>query len=144
MKGRCTPMSWCEHCEKEFAGTVCPVCGGELLQEIIPEEMEPAQPNWGGVPGFDSLKEWPVGPDGRPEKEVLLETAPDYQSYAGLTVARLEAYRIPVLSRYSAKGELGKIIGGFSSCGVKLYVPASRLEEAKALLLPEEEEDTQP
>ncbi len=89
------------------------------------------------------LKQWPHGPDGEPEKAELLELAGDFAAYGGLTCSLLESFGIPYLTKRSGQGQIGFLYGGFSPEGVKLYVPASRLEEARELLsappLPEEE-----
>ena len=42
----------------------------------------------------------------------------------------LESCGIPAFQN----GSLGKVLGGFASQGVEIWVPASRLEEAQALL----------
>lgn len=131
-------MAWCESCNREAVGTVCPVCGGPLLQEMDPERMDPAEARWSRTEDFDAVKAWPVGPDGEPEEPVLLQCAADFESYAGLTISRLEAYGIPVLTRYPDGGQLGKVVLGFSGYGVDLFVPQSRLAQAKELLIPAE------
>lgn len=96
------------------------------------------------------LKQWPKTPDGEPEKAELLELAGDFAAYGGLTCSLLESFGIPYLTKRSGQGQIGFLYGGFSPEGVKLYVPASRLEEARELLaappLEEEElsEETEP
>ena len=87
----------------------------------------------------DPLKNWPKGPDGEPEEPALLDNQPDFESYAGLTLSRLEAFGIPALTRLSQRGQVGRLFGGFSTAGVDIYVPKSRLDEAKELLLPVED-----
>ena len=52
---------------------------------------------------------------------------------------RDSSYDIPVLRRYEKDGTLGKVVLGFSGYGVQLYVPASRLEEARELMKPVDE-----
>ena len=99
--------------------------------------MDIADPVWGRSGG--GAVEWPQGPGGRPEPEALLETAPDLESYAGLLLSRLEAAGIPARTNLSQRGGVGRLFGGFSLSGVEIYVPVSRLEEAKALLGPAED-----
>ena len=41
---------------------------------------------------------------------------------------------IPCFKYYAKEGGAGKVINGFSGYGADLYVPASRLEEARELL----------
>ena len=48
----------------------------------------------------------------------------------------LESCGIPAFQN----GSLGKVLGGFASQGVEIWVPASRLEEAQALLAAPAEE----
>lgn len=80
------------------------------------------------------LQNWPKGADGEPEEAVMLENAGDFAAFGGLTCSMLEYFGIPYLIRRSAQGQIGFLYGGFSPEGVKIYVPASRREEAKELL----------
>ena len=87
----------------------------------------------------DGMKNWPVGPDGEPERPVLVGSGADFAAYAGILISKLEAFGIPVLTNRGNAEEAGFLYGGFSLAGVKLHVPESRLEEAKALLEPAED-----
>ena len=87
----------------------------------------------------DGIKNWPKGPDGEPERPVLVESGADFAAYAGILISMLEAFGIPVLTDRGDAEEAGFLYGGFSLAGVKLYVPESRLEEARALLEPDED-----
>lgn len=130
-------MSYCEHCEKEYPGLTCPVCGGPMLQEVDPASMEPDPGDWTfGVHNSDDLI-WPLYPGGEPEEPVRLAVCPDYLAYGALTVTRLEAAGIPVLTNYPKSGAAGRLYTGVSGTGVELLVPRSRLEEARALLPPD-------
>ena len=80
------------------------------------------------------LPDWPVKPDGTKEKAVLLRRAADHLNDAEMTISFLAAYGIPCFKHYEKEGAAGKVINGFSGFGAGLYVPASRAEEAKALL----------
>ena len=80
------------------------------------------------------LKRWPAGPDGTPEEAALLENEGDFAGYGGLHCSVLEAYGIPYLTNRSGPGQVGLIYGGYSPEGVRIYVPKSRLEQAKELL----------
>lgn len=130
-------MAWCEHCETERGGTVCPVCSGPLLQEITPEDLEQAHPEWASVEG-SLLDRWPKGSDGQPEDPVVLTRTADFESYRGIVESRLAAAGIPVIYKYPEGGGMGKVVLGFSGYGVYLFVPKSRLREAKRLLEPAE------
>lgn len=77
---------------------------------------------------------WPVDAAGEREKAVLLQSALDNLSDADMTMSLLAAYEIPCFKHYAKDGAAGKVINGFSGYGAELYVPASRVEEAMALL----------
>ena len=51
-----------------------------------------------------------------------------------MTPPPLSAYGVPCFKYYDREGGAGKVINGFSGFGVSLYVPASRLEEARDIL----------
>lgn len=78
---------------------------------------------------------WPLLADGSPEPPVLLETGGDFAGMSGITLSLLDSCGIPVRTDLSATGAANRICGGFSLDGVSLWVPASRVEEAKAILL---------
>ena len=80
------------------------------------------------------LYQWPKGPDGTPDEAVFLLREGDFASCAGVTLSLLESCGIPYLTRRSGAGQIGFIYGGFSQEGVDIYIPASRLEEARQLL----------
>lgn len=137
-------MSWCEHCEAEHDGESCPVCGGPMLLEIDPEHMPEARADWSFSVHHPDDPEWPCAPGGEPEGAVYLIGCTDFPSYEEVLVARLRAAGIPVVEQYPKAGGLGKIYNGFSGYGVDLYVPKSRLAEARGLLKPVEETGSRP
>lgn len=132
-------MPWCAHCEAEYDtdGAFCPVCGEEL-SELPPERMA-AEPFWAKT-GEGELP-WPVTETGEPEQAVFLANVSDTGVDAELIVGMLRAFGVPVVRGFREDGQLGKIILGFSGYGESLYVPAGRLELARELLKPSEEED---
>jgi hypothetical protein len=73
---------------------------------------------------------WPKDTDGRPERAEKLTLQSELDSMADITLSMLEAYGIPAFKT----GTQGKVIFGFAGLGVEIYVPSSRLEEARALL----------
>ena len=77
---------------------------------------------------------WPVDAAGEKEKAVWLQSALDNLADADMTISMLAAYDIPCFKHYAKEGAAGKVINGFSGFGAELYVPASRVEEAMALL----------
>lgn len=129
-------MSYCEHCEKEFPGLTCPVCGAAMLQELNPEDMTPESGEWRLNDRAADHPAWPLRPDGAPEKALPLIVCPDLLSHGAIAVTRLEAGGIPVLTRYPRAGVLGKLYTGVSGTGVELLVPESLLERARACLTP--------
>ena len=84
----------------------------------------------------DLLKRWPKDAEGHPEQAVSLGIQWELDSMADITVSMLESCGIPAFK----VGTQGKVVLGFAGLGVEIYVPASRLEEATALL--EAPEDT--
>ena len=77
---------------------------------------------------------WPRDAAGQDEKAVLLASTFDSPADADTVISLLSAYGVPCFKYYDREGGAGKVINGFSGYGVSLYVPASRLEEARELL----------
>ena len=71
---------------------------------------------------------------GENEKAVLLTSTFDSPAESDVTISFLISCGIPCFKYYDKEGGAGKVINGFSGYGADLYVPASRLEEARALL----------
>ena len=80
---------------------------------------EPAKDFWARA-DRDLLKRWPKDAEGHPERAVRLGIQWELDSMADITVFK--------------NGTLGKVLGGFAAQGVDICVPASRAEEARALL----------
>lgn len=99
--------------------------------------MERAKDFW-AMADRDLLKRWPKHADGTPEDAARLALQSELDSQADITLSLLESCGIPAFKT----GTQGKVILGFSGLGVELWVPASLLEEAQALLdAPEVPED---
>ena len=77
---------------------------------------------------------WPKDESGRDEKAALLRQTFDSPADADTVISLLSAYGVPCFKYYDREGGAGKVINGFSGFGVSLYVPASRLEEARDIL----------
>ncbi len=73
---------------------------------------------------------WPTGPDGNPEPAARLSVQWELDSLADITLSLLTGCGIPAFKT----GSQGKVLLGFAGLGVDICVPASRLEEARALL----------
>lgn len=74
------------------------------------------------------LARWPRDADGQPEAPALLVSL--MNESALFQIMLLEAYGIPVLQKHGITG----VIGRFPNRSTHLYVPASLLDEAQALL----------
>lgn len=86
---------------------------------------------------------WPRDGQGSPETPALLCNRKNLDLGDELMVNMLEAYGIPCLKIYPGDGSFGKLILGMSGNGTDIYVPASMLEDAQALMaaIPEPEQD---
>ena len=71
------------------------------------------------------VENWPVGPDGQPEKAVLLDCEADFAAFGGITLSKLEAFGIPV---FTNRPDLGKC----PSCTAAAPSPASSFLSRKA------------
>ena len=89
--------------------------------------------NW-NFTGKPDVPAWPKDAQGQDEKAVLLMQTFDSPADTDMIISLLAAYGIPCFKYYAKEGGAGKVINGFSGYGADLYVPASRLEEARALL----------
>ena len=96
--------------------------------------------NW-SFTGSPDVPAWPKDAAGQDEKAVLLKQTFDSAADADTVISLLSAYGVPCFKYYDREGGAGKVINGFSGFGVSLYVPASRLEEAKELLTAQPVED---
>ena len=91
--------------------------------------MDQAKDFW-ALHGRDPMQDWPAGADGKPEAPARLTLQSELGGMADITLSMLEGYGIPAFK----VGSQGKVLAGFAGLGVEIYVPASRLEEAKSLL----------
>ena len=93
---------------------------------------------WGKTE-HDLSERWPKNADGTPEQPAFLTLVMDTNAEADMLCSMLRAYDIPVLRRYEGEGAFGKVVLGTPGHGTELYVPASMLEDAKALIRPIDE-----
>lgn len=125
---------WCATCNREYeTGTACPVCGGALTER--------PKPQWGSArkPG-ELLKNWPLDESGEYLAPTFLTHCSNQDLDDELLINMLSAYGIPCLRQYPNDGEFGRLILGMAGSGVDIFVPATMLEDAKALLEGEPEE----
>ena len=89
--------------------------------------------------------DWPLEESGEKVKAVLLRETFDSPAESDMVISMLAAYGIPCFKYYDLDGGAGKVINGFSGYGASLYVPQSRLEEARDLMdsRPVEDEETE-
>lgn len=78
----------------------------------------------------DLTENWPKDAHGTPEQAAKLTLQSELGGMADITLSMLDSYGIPAFK----EGTQGKVIFGFAGLGVEIYVPASRLAEAKDLL----------
>lgn len=96
---------------------------------------------WGRTP--DDLSErWPKTAGGAPEEPAFLTRTMDTNAQTDMLCAMLRSYDIPVLRRYEGDGVFGRVVLGTPGRGTALYVPQSLLEDARALIAPVDEEET--
>ena len=88
----------------------------------------------------DLRERWPKTPSGDPEKAVFLCNCKAVDLSDEIMINMLEAYGIPCIRDYPGNGSFGKVVLGMSGQGTDIYVPESRLEEARSLLTAEAEE----
>ena len=82
---------------------------------------------------------WPVGDDGQKVKGAVLLYARNPVELEG-TRNLLHAYGIPCLANAPNQGFFSEVLFGSALLGATLYVPETRLEEAKELLEAQVEE----
>jgi len=75
---------------------------------------------------------------------VLLTHVGDSSLEADYIRGKLAAFGIPSEIRYPHEGGLGKVILGASGFGADIYVPRNALEDARALLEADDNEDESP
>ena len=92
--------------------------------------MDKQPPDFWAMEDRHLLERWPKTPDGQPQPAAKLAIQWELDSMADITLSLLESCGIPAFK----SGSLGKVLGGFASQGVEIWVPADRLEEAQALL----------
>ena len=118
-------MFYCNNCDLDFEGDACPRCGmSPAMPKKLSRKRRPEQ----------DRPEWPLDEHGKPEQAVLLKRMGSMDGEADIACTMLWSYGIPALTRYPKDGSFGRVVLGFSGYGIDLYVPQSRLEEAKDLL----------
>ena len=96
--------------------------------------------SWGRSIPSGLLERWPKTSSGEPEKAVFLCNCKALDFGDELIINMLEAYGIPCLRDYPGNGSFGKVVLGMSGQGTDIYVPESKLEEARNLCAADPEE----
>ena len=95
---------------------------------------------WNSLPGA-LLKKWPGGADGEPVAPVFLVHCKSNDMEDTLIANMLSAYGIPALCVHPGDGAFGRLVLGMSGTGTDILVPETMIEDAKALM--EAENDDQ-
>lgn len=124
---------WCPNCmtEREPKNSRCDVCGAELAENLASEE---AKASWNLSFQDGLMKKWPHDVSGQPEEPVFLTHCTSTNMEDRIIINMLDAYGIPVVKNFPQNGCFGKVVLGISADGADIFVPASMLEDAKALL----------
>lgn len=112
-------MPFCPKCRCEYREgfTYCPDCECDLVDSLpVPEAARGAQSEGLVQEDFTWLANVEDGPLGEG------------------AIAVLRAYEIPYRTGYSDQGMIGGLYTGKSTTGIDVYVPNSRLQEARELL----------
>lgn len=97
--------------------------------------------SWGHREFGKTYEKWPRTADGQTEEPAFLVHCSPLDMEADMIQSMLGSYNIPCLRRLPGDGAFGELILGMSGNGVDLYVPQSMLEDAKALLEGEPDDD---
>ena len=101
-----------------------------------------AVPVWGREVIGELAQRWPKTEAGEPEPPVYLTHCGGLDMDDTMLISMLDAYGIPALRQYPGNGAFGRVILGVSGEGVDVFVPASRLTEARELLEAEPDDGT--
>lgn len=103
-----------------------------------PQTAAEMHPVWSrNLPG-ELLELWPKSTSGQPEAPAFLQHCSCMNIADEMLINRLRSFGIPAVKQYPANGGFDTVLFGMSNEGTDIYVPASMLEDAKALLTEEE------
>ncbi len=97
--------------------------------------------SWGRREFGKTYEIWPRTADGQTEEPAFLVHCSPLDMEADMIQSMLGSFHIPSIRRLPGDGAFGELILGMSGNGVDLYVPKSMLEDAKALLEGETDDD---
>lgn len=132
-------MLWCGKCEKEYpdGASACPDCGGEL------SKIE-TSPSWGFSRKGEASPLWPQDENGEPVEAAFLANVQGDQIDSEMALSLLRSFGIPYTCEFPGSGRFVKLIFGFTAAGMDIFVPTTRLEEARQLLSGGEDEGELP
>lgn len=90
--------------------------------------------SWGRHEYGKTYDAWPRDEEGRTIEPAFLTHCGPLGMEAEMLQSMLEAYGIPSACVLPGDGAFGKVVIGVSGNGTDIYVPATRLAEAQALL----------
>lgn len=95
---------------------------------------------WSALPG-ELLKKWPRDVDGEPVAPAFLVHCKSDDMEDTLIANMLSAYGIPALCVHPGDGSFGRVVLGVSGTGSDILVPETMMEEAKALMEAENDDE---
>ncbi len=96
----------------------------------------------GDLPGA-LMEKWPRDERGEPVRPAFLAFRSSTNLADTLLVNMLGAYGIPAMILHPGDGDFGKVILGISGTGSRIYVPETMLDDAKALMEAETDDELQ-
>jgi hypothetical protein len=95
---------------------------------------EEAKLTWGrDLPG-NVTEKWPKDENGDPVKAEVLTECSQLDMGDSVLISMLDAYGIPAFRKFPHYGGFGNMMMGMSAEGVEIMVPGTLLEDARALL----------
>ena len=95
---------------------------------------------WSSLPG-ELMKKWPLDAKGEPVAPAFLVHCKSNDLEDALIVNMLSAYGIPALCIHPGDGSFGRVVLGMSGTGSNILVPETLLEDAKALMEAENDDE---
>lgn len=92
-----------------------------------------AAPSWYHTLPGETYSNWPKI-DGEPEEPVFFKHCTSLDMQDEMLINMLTAYGIPAVKLYPSNGSFGVVVLGMSAEGSDIYVPASLLPDAIALI----------
>lgn len=88
-----------------------------------------------------AFENWPKNEQGEPVSPAWLTSCSPLDMQSEMVQSMLECYGIPSLRMAPGDGAFGELILGMSGTGLDIYVPETMLEDAKALMEADNDEE---